>query len=194
MTRGALDLRSGESSVRGSRGYAIPHGACSNRNARPASVTRRSRQSKPDQEDRLGTTEMTASTQSPGLPTRFYTWPQIRFGGLNACQTSTSRMLRFSAEATCRHNYEGEWRARAIRWRGIPVRWSVRFSRADGGASPRVHAGGPSMLKGGSHNIGTRPRSNLAFTPTALSLRRFSAPRPARSGSPKTPYKHDQKE
>ena len=161
MTRVALDLRSGESSVRGSRGYAIPHGACSNRNARPASVTRRSRQPKPNQEDKLGTTEMTASTQSPGLPTRFYSSRQIRFAVGHACQTSTSRMLLFSAEATCRHNHEGEWRARAIRWRGIPVRWSARFSRADGGASPRVHAGGPSMLKGGSHNIGTRRRSNL---------------------------------
>ena len=105
MLRGALDLRSGESSVRGSRGYAIPHGACSNRNARPASVTRRSRQPKPNQEDRLCTTEMTASTQSPGLPTRFSTSSQIRFAGLNACQTSTSRKLTFSGEATCRHNH-----------------------------------------------------------------------------------------
>ena len=149
MTRGALDLRSGESSVRSSRGYADPHGACSNRNARPASVTRRSRQSKPNQEDRLCTTEMTASTQSPGLLTRFYSSAQIRFAVRHTCQTSTSRMLTFSGEATCRHNHEGERRARAIRWRDIPVRWPVRFSRADGGASPCVHTGGPSMLKGG---------------------------------------------
>ena len=147
--------------MRGSRGYAIPHGPCSNRNARPASVTRRSRQPKPNQEDRLCITEMTASTQSPGLLMRFYTSSQIRFAGLNACQTSTSRKLTFSGEATCRHNHEGERRARAISWRGIPVRWPARFSRADGGASPRVHAGGPSMLKGGSHNIRTRRRSNL---------------------------------
>ena len=141
------------STLRAPRGYLECEERGSNRKARPASVTRRSRQSKPDQEDKLGTTEMTTSTQSPGLVMRFYRCRRIRFGVGHACQTSTSRKLTFSGEATCRHNHEGERRARAISWRGIPVRWPARFSRADGGASPRVHAGGLSQQKGGPHII-----------------------------------------
>ena len=86
---------------------------------------------------------------------------------------STSRMLISSGEATCRHNHEGERRAGAIRWRGIPVRWPARFSRANGGASPRVQAGGPSMLKRGSHNIvqpGETMDSAYREFPTHLAL------------------------
>ena len=70
------DLWTGWSTLRAPQGYLDCEERGSNRNARPASVTRRSRQSKPDQEDRLWTTEMTASTQSLGLPMRFYSSPR----------------------------------------------------------------------------------------------------------------------
>ena len=65
--RGVLDLRGGESSVRGFRGYADADGACSNRNALPVCVTRHSRQSAAQSSCRTIKVESAASCQSRGI-------------------------------------------------------------------------------------------------------------------------------
>ena len=68
--RGVLDLRGGESSVRGFRGYADADGACSNRNALPVCVTRHSRQSAAQSSCRTIKVQSAASFESRGTTMR----------------------------------------------------------------------------------------------------------------------------
>ena len=60
--------------MRGSRGYADPHGSCSNRNARPASVTRQPRQPAAQSSCRLCKIGVPASTHTIALFNRVTNW------------------------------------------------------------------------------------------------------------------------
>ena len=88
--RGVLDLRGGESSVRGFRGYADADGACSNRNALPVCVTRHSRQSAAQSSCSTIKDDSAASFESRGTTMRLRIRPHPAICRPRTLTTATS--------------------------------------------------------------------------------------------------------
>ena len=151
--RGVLDLRGGESSVRGFRGYADADGACSNRNALPVCVTRHSRQSAAQSSCRTIKVESAASFESRGTTMRLRIRPHPAICRRRTLTTATSAGAATSSLGPPPPPASQRARRTRAPLVGIACAGAIPLQQPSNRTISPRSGGGTVARKGGPHNI-----------------------------------------